>query len=357
MAKKDKGQATSKRQRRATLEALERGHIKSSMHLELQKFGDKDRDKKAMLQPQLLNLDSEARDIRIATTGLDLTLPEMKALHAIQKLLHETGYRGNLEPQDGRLISVFKFDKPLPRMAFTWAEYFQAYGLKRQGDNYNGREREDALQALRALDGKKRAILYKREGWIGEGKGRRWSKDYIQWKGPLISIEAEIIGYRDLSSTDERSLLAGVDVPGHSGKFVVSLSALFVDQLDSFFAQIPINLHDEIREATGGGKHSSTIDLFAYWLLTRNKPEWTLPAMALAQELRLGPLIEERQWSRIRKILQDCLDVAMGLEFLLGYEWTPSGKLGTLLLRLNPARCRRILLPAPGEKEQEEKDN
>lgn len=351
MSKVGKGQATPGKQKRSTLEALERGHIKSSMHLELQKFGDRDRDKKAMLQPQLLNLDSEAREIRIATTGLDLTLPEMKALHAIQKLLHETGYRGNLDPKDGRLISVFNFQKPLPRMAFTWGEYFQAYGLKKRGYDYNGREREDALQALRALDGKKRAILYKREGYIGEGKNKKWAKEFIQWKGPLLSIEAEIIGYRDLSSAEERSLLAGVDVPGHAGKFVVSLSALFVDQLDSFFAQIPINLHDEIREATGGGKHSSTIDLFAYWLLTRNKPEWKLAAMALAEELRLGPQIEERQWSRIRNILQECLDVAKSLGFLLDYEWIPGGKLGTLILKLNPARCKRIQLPAPGNDE------
>lgn len=319
-------------------------HYKSSLHLEGQKFASKERDRKAF-QDGLFEMEPDSQAIQIMTSGLELSRPEMRAIQALQRILAKTGYKGNLEPDDGRLYEMFNFAGQLPRLSFSYSEYFEEYGVARgRNYDYHGREREDALQALQDLASKPRAIFYKREGPAGQGKGRKtWTKQIIRYRAPLIAME-EITGYQDLSPEQERELLAGGEVPSRAGRFVVTLTALFVDQIDRFFAQIPYSLLEDIRQATGRAKYSQAIDLFHYWLLGRNEPEWTGPAMALAQALWLDPLIKERQWRRVEKHLQECLDIAQELEYLLGFEWShsPSTKLGMLHLRLNPEKCRRI---------------
>ena len=93
--------------------------IKSSLHLENQKFG-----RKPLLSEEQLELFSNiCTESKIEVIGLDLQPSHYHALAAIQKLLTATNYRGNLEGSYlSRETNTFKFEGVIPRIKFTDAE-------------------------------------------------------------------------------------------------------------------------------------------------------------------------------------------------------------------------------------------
>lgn len=358
MAKKDKGQATpqtGKRQKRATLGALERGHIKSSMHLELQKFGDRARDKEAMGQLRLFEPTVED-SIEVFTTGLVLSQSKMRALFAIQKLLHETGYRGNMEPEEGWRVTKFKYRGSLPRVAFTYTAYLESYGVEKIRGRYQGNMQQEALAALLSLAQDRQEIYYHRRKIDGK-------YDVVRWRGPIVQLE-EVSGYEGLTEKELKSLPKSDRAADYRG-YIVTFSSIFVDGLDNFFAQIPTSLYDDIRKATGGGKHSQAIDLFVMWLLSRGNLETTIHKSLLAERLRLSHLLDSRQWRRIEATLQECVTVALQMGYLLDcIDIPPKGKdkMGMYQFLLNPAKCKRaagasnskLLTVEEGDRGQEE---
>ncbi len=348
MAKKDKGQATPKRQKRSTLVAPQKGHIKSSMHLELQKFGDRARDKELMGQLRLFEPTVEDT-IEAFTTGLVLSQAKMRALFAIQKLLHETGYRGNVEPEEGWKVSQFKYKGSLPRVAFTYTAYLESYGVEKIGGRYQGNMQSEALGALMALSQDRQQIFYSRRNTSGK-------HDVIRWRGPIIQLE-EVTGYEGLTERELKDL-PNSDRPADYRGYIVTFSSIFVDGLDSFFAQIPTSLYEDIKIATGGGKHSHAIELFLMWLLSRGDLTTTIHKSLLAERLRLTHLLDSRQWKRVESILRECVDVALKMGYLLDYKETPPkgrDRMGMYQFQLNPVKCKRAsgaskarLLPEEG---------
>ena len=89
--------------------------IKSSLHLENQKFG-----RKPLLSEEQLELFSNiCTESKIEVIGLDLQPSHYHALAAIQKLLTATNYRGNLEGSYlSRETNTFKFEGVIPRIKF-----------------------------------------------------------------------------------------------------------------------------------------------------------------------------------------------------------------------------------------------
>ncbi len=304
---------------------------KAGGYAELQKFGKGSEVKQLLLsEPEA----SEPVDLEVA--GLDFTVSEDKAFSALQILLDSTNYQGNEQGQE-TYSSRFKGSYMLPRLSFTYSEYFEAYGLKKYGGRYQGAVAKEALEALRSLAEKHRTIAYKRSRYESSGKARKKVYDIIRYKGPLIEI---VEGYQGLNEEEASQVMAGVDMPGRVTRLAVQFGPLVVDTIDTFYLIKPVDLHKKIEDLFGGKRYSPAVPLFVNWLLMKNRKTWQIRKEELAHVLRLDYLLEQRKPAMLQKRLEECCETAKALGYLLEYREDEYGKL--LILKLNPKRCGRI---------------
>jgi hypothetical protein len=302
---------------------------RAGLYAELQKFGSSKRDR----QTTLWEAEVESSDA-VAVSGLNLSVPEDKALSAVQMLLDKTGYQGT----DGRETrsEPFKWSGRLPRLSITHSQYFEAYGLERARDGQYSRHQEaEALEALWSLT-TPRAVYYERKHW---DKGRQLS-DIIRAKAPLLTL-IEIMAYKDLPAYQADQLKAGQQVaskPRATG-LLIECSPLLVDSIDSFYTLKPTTLHKEIQQHHGSKKVSRAVSLFIEWLLTLDRPTIGPQKATLIEKLRLSKYVEDRHKERAEARLQEALSTAKALGYLLDYQDTGTGKVS---LKLNPERCYRV---------------
>ncbi len=310
---------------------------KAGMYAELQKLGQ---PKEEAHQLVLSESSEEAGDIEIR--GLDLTVSEDKALSALQILLHRTDYQGNLEAKEVT-SSSYQRDYRLPRLQFTPSDFFEAYGLKQYKGRYQGKQREEALEALKSLAKKPRTITYKRARWHGKGQGRKRLYDVIRHTGPIIELMED---YRDLEEEEAARIEAGEGPTGRVTRLAVQFGPLIVDDIETFFLLKPVSLHREIEELLGSKRISRSISLFIVWLLKWNRTPVRIHRDELAIRLRLHNLLEQRKPSELQRRLLECIDAAEALGYLLEYK---EDTFGVYTFTLNPERNKRL-----GQKEEEE---
>lgn len=307
-------------------------YIRGSMYVELQKFKDSDKTRQLMLG-ETEGLELEAS---IDTSGLDLTVSEDRALHAIQVLLDKTGYKGNI-PGETITSTAFKYQGLLPRLSVTYADYFEAYGLEIRGDQYYlGSQAQEAIQALKSLTTTRR-MSYVRRSWPGRGRGKRAQIDVIRVTRPLITITE---GFQDLTEEETAKVVEGGDLPEkRQTRLVIDISPILVDQIDTFYILKPTALHREIKQLLGGRRISRAVSLFLEWLLTKNTRTVKISKARLAERLRMDYLLEQRKPTLLETRLQEAFQVAKELEYLLDYR---EDLTGVLVFTLNPARCKRV---------------
>ncbi len=306
---------------------------KAGLHAEQQKFRNWSKEKQLTLLDDP-NLEEEELANQVEITGLDLTVSEDKALAAIQILLDKTDYAGNL-PAMEIYSSDFEGRYRIPRLSFTYSEYFEAYGLRKIEGRYQGRGVQEALDALRSME-KPRRVCYQRKKWVDAGKGRREAKyDLVVANKPLVNI---LRGYRDLSKRDAQRIMGGEDIPERANLLIVEPSPLLLDQVESFYVLKPVLLHEEVKGALGGKRAARCISLFIEWLMTLDQAVVKIDKMKLAGRLRMDGYIKNRRRSELNKRLEEAFAVAKGLNYLLDYE----ENYGMVVLRLNPERCRRV---------------
>lgn len=137
--------------------------VRTSLHTEDQKFGKKPLpaqltffdllDSEIEDPTKRKELQEKAIEYSLEVIGIDLTEAQNKALFAVQKLLHETDYKGNLPSKfyDGN--NRFRFMGELPALRFSPAQYLEAYGVSKYQTSrgymeFSGEERRQSLQAL-----------------------------------------------------------------------------------------------------------------------------------------------------------------------------------------------------------------
>ena len=312
-------------------------YYRAGLNLELQKFTPKDDIR------QLILGESPETDNNLQIYGLDLSVSEEKALHAIQILLDRTNYEGNL-PGEIVQSSGWKYDGYLPKLSMTFTEYYEAYGLTKIRGQYQGRQASESLQALHNL-AESRSICYRRQRREGKGKKSRLVYDVVRVTKPLISF---MEGYYDLEEEEADQVIAGESLPlKRKNKLVIEVSPLLVDQIDSFYLLKPTALFKEI-QALQPGKRPSTINInFINWLLTKNHQTVRINKSTLIDRLPpLKKLKERRRTAELKDRIQEALESAKTLEYLLNYEEEPTG---LLILTLNPDRCQRIKLKTTEE--------
>ncbi len=312
-------------------------YYRAGMNLELQKFTPKDD-----IRQLILGEDPES-DKNLQIYGLDLTVSEEKALSAIQILLDRTDYEGNL-PGEIVQSSGWKYDGLLPKLSMTFTEYYEAYGLTKIRGQYQGRQATEALQALHNL-AETRSICYRRQRREGRGKKSRLVYAVVRVTKPLISF---MEGYYDLEEEEADQVISGQSLPlKRKTRLVIEVSPLLMDQIDSFYLLKPTALYKEI-QALSPGKRPSGINInFINWLLTKNSQTVRINKNTLIERLPpLKKLKERRRTSELEQKIQEALETAKTLGYLLDYKEEPTG---LMILTLNPDRCQRIKIKTTEE--------
>lgn len=319
------------------------GKVREGLHLAQQKAGNRKTTEIAR-QGLLWEGWQEGPELEqeLQVIGLDLSLDQHKALHACQILLERTNYQGNLPPIR-KQPKGYPEELILPRLAVTTREYFEAFGLP---PGTKGKARALAMDALRSLTATRR-VAYKRQRWQGEGRARRPVWDVIVTHSPLIVLHE---GYKGLATEEEADQAMAGRIPGKASHLLIEISPLVVDQIDTFYMLKPIQLHQEIRAYLGHGRYSDAIPRLLDWLMAMDLSTVKIRKELLLERLRLDKMKEQKNTGRMWARLQEALDVALGLGYLLSCEEDPTGLLYTL--HLNPDRCSRVkpgLLPSPQE--------
>jgi hypothetical protein len=297
---------------------------KASMHTELQKFGSVDR---------LSLLDPQPEEEPVQITGLDLTVSQDKALQAIQILLDRTDHEGNRPSQTAHSESYQ--GHLVPRLAVTFSDYFEAYGLEPVAGGWT-KQHHEAIQALHDLAEERWRIVYTRRTFDG-GK-ERWQAIAPERPVSMLTLWR---AYKDLETEEVERLKRGDKLPdGRAIGLMIDCNPVLIDQIETFYALKPERLHEEIQALYPGKRVSRTISLFIEWLLTLNLSEITISEDKLLQTLRLyESFYQHRNRSRIRKRINQACEDAQELGYLL--DWQKNRK-GQYVFKLNSERCRRV---------------
>jgi len=336
--------------------------IKASLHTERQKFGQKPTPAQRSLF-DLLDVEDKKKAVDYGieqVIGIDLTHAQSQALFAIQKLLEETNYKGNLPAEKLDGLNRFRFWGELPSLKFLPAQYLEAYGVKKYETSrgkyeFSGEERKDALRALIDLAKKPHFFVYKRHSWEKNKKGQDEERiDRIETIDTLIKITQ---GWEALTKQEDRILDSGKTTQAIDNKLkaiAISPAPILVDQIDHYFVPKPANYRQEIRllvshaskyvydfidfllaevaqrEIASKGKRNQN------WVIEKSLESW-------AHTLRMNSWIETRNWKQIRGSLKKCYETAKELGYLTGYEMDIAGKTTALdRLTLNPEKFKRM---------------
>lgn len=316
-----------------TSEQAVQPYFRASMHTEQLKHGIEAKGRQLILGEDIDSLET-------VSYGLDLSENQDRALHAIQKLLAASNFQG-----DGQIAlnsADFKiYDSYLPYLSMSWTDYYQAYGLEPAGDGrYHGAQAKQAREALESLTEMRWMRYKKRSGKYEDGKPLY---DLITVKKPLIQLEL-IDSYHDITEEDIQKILSGDKLTDDKEdrrvtRILLLPSPILVDEIDRYYLLKPSGLHEEIKALYPGRRISRYNSLFIELLLYVDIAVWRIGKETLARKLNMDTLIENRQKSRIDKRIQEALETAKELDFLLDYEEDATG---LLTLRLNPERCSRV---------------
>lgn len=268
----------------------------------------------------------ETKEFKPQDLGLDFNKSQDKAFNALQKLLDETDYKGNLDPdlyyEENHPVytdiynNIYLYDLPL--LLINWTDFYKAYGLEKNKSNkYSGKQVKQAREALKSLaDGW--TIYYKR-------KNNNGKNDVIAFTEPLIKI---VEGYKNIDGLES-----------NTGKILIKFSPLFIDRIDTFYLYKPKFLHNEIKKAAGG-RYSKYHVRLIQWLIKLNySPK--IDKKKLAYKLRMHSDINARNWKRIDERITKGLEIAQKLNFILDYEKNYNNYPDLLWIKLNPERCTK----------------
>jgi hypothetical protein len=329
--------------------------VKTSLHTELQKFGEKP-------IPSIFDRLSERTrqevvKYKIEVVGIAHTQAQQQALFAIQKLLHDTNYRGNVLGSDyNGQDNAFWFRGYLPALEFKTSKYLEAYGVGKRKTSrgkieFNVNERREALQALKDLAIKMNLFIYEKIYWIINKKGKKEQhRARIETIAPLIRITR---GWDALTKKESQALNKQEETSKTDDKLIaigIEPCPILIDQIDTYFILKPANYREEIALTSEEFKVSKYTYLFIDYLMAqaelkrRKKQELviTIALENLAYKLRLATYVKKRYFKRIRQILNNSCKLAKALGYLLEYKIS-EGEKDMQKFILNPPKFDRAL--------------
>jgi hypothetical protein len=316
------------------LVGLQKFH-KEGMRLTLQKFQNRVTARQLLLTEGGFQEGPELEK-EIEVSELNFSVPQYRAVTALNYLLDQTDFEGNRPPTPEQEYERFRWKGLLPRLRITYADFFAAYGLKRdRGGAFHGNQANEALGALRSLAEPWRVCYTRQNG----KKTRQGSPRYdaIVTRAPLVNI---IKFYRDVPEKAATVLRNGGDLDSRVTALLIEFSPLWLDGIASFYLLKPVTLYKQIRALHPGRRSNVAVYAFCDFLLTINRTPFTISERALEEKLWLNRYRGQRQPKRIRKLLDRAYWTAKELGLLERYQLDDFGL--SVILFLNPALCRRI---------------
>lgn len=156
------------------------------MRLTLQKFQDRATARQLLLTERNFQ-DGPELEKEIEVSGLNFSVSQYRAVTALNYLLDQTDFQGNRPPRPEQDYEHFRWKGPLPILSITYAEFYEAYGLKRQADGgFNCHQSDEALAALGSLAEPWRVCYTRQSG--RKGRNQRPLYDAVMTKAPLIRL-------------------------------------------------------------------------------------------------------------------------------------------------------------------------
>lgn len=328
-------------------EARKQGYVRSGLHVEMQKFGEKPKPAQTSLFEML---DKETQELavkhNVEMVGIDATLAQNKALHAIQKLFTATNYEGNTKGKDIKKSNPFEFKGYLPSLRMTLPEFLDAYGVtkkktSRGKEEYNRNEREEAVQALKDLH-KNNYLFYYERVYFKDGKELR---DAIRTIRPLIQITE---GFKGLTETEASAVKGGGRVDEKLTHIAIEPCPILIDQINTYFVLKPANLYQEVKLLYG--KVSKHFYTFLEWLIVQAEQKRRagtgssveIYLETLSYTLKKSYLLDTRQYPRLKRDLLSYFEKAKGLGYLSSYEVEKTDKGELAVLSLNEEKYYKV---------------
>jgi hypothetical protein len=297
--------------------------IRAGLHLQKRKIGRSKEETKGIIERIL------GKDVSVETEGLDLTPLQYRAVHAIQTLLHQTDYKGNVKSQETN-IDEFHMISYWPLLKIKPTEFYAAFGCKKY--NYNGRnqyssnEKNQAMKALRSLY-TERFILYYRKKIFH--KDRPPEIKTVRVNMPLIGIAAD--DFKPVKQSKVSSIVKSKDgsrkvtsktSKGRVTRLILQVSPIFFDQIDSYFMKKPLNYLLEIKEHYP--KASKYVYNFIEYVLTRaadlKGKHIQISKEKLAVSLRMNGFLKNHQKKKLDQALKKCYNAALNLGYIKSYS-------------------------------------
>lgn len=309
--------------------------FRSPVHLELYKLG-RSPTRMGRARQLLLGEFVEEDTERILTQlqrDLEFTLPELRCLHAIQVLLHQTGYQGNALPEVGSWTMGTAAQGRHPAIRIKPVEFARAVLGREDDERVTGKAWEIVREGLERL-AEPRWIVYGRTYFK---KGKKMVEP-IRTKEPLVRI-FEAHSSREATQENMEELLRQGSQVGQAKELVLLLGPLLVEKLSTFYTRKPVDLHARIQEIMGRRRVSTAILLFVDLLYTKDQEEFKISEDYLAETLGLDGYIRQRKRHMVRKRINECLEVATELGLLRAHS---RNGMGVLRIELNAERFSRI---------------
>lgn len=325
-----------------------RKYIKTSITMERQLIGRRD---EPTLFENLLAEDKELRDgielanknkdTNIVDIGADFSLPQMKALKAVQVLYTRTNYRGNYIVPDGSQTRALRI---------TRADYLEAYGVHKTKNKegysvFIGNEAEIAMEALSSLS--------KEIFWCFREKDIKTNRyNLITGKAPVLTVFPE---YHQITEKESDKIINSKEISPNKLSHLIILPHEFFFRGESGYIFYPADLFLRIKEKYPRAK------AYFYRFVTFLNMEATHGRYSrtgkeaiyydtLADIMRLGAYKKRKQVKEIQKLVNKALDMSKELGLLKSFE--PFQKNNELACNWEldpPAYYQEIKAPEGGE--------
>lgn len=278
-------------------------------------------------------------DKQIEQFGVDLTDIQMRVMEGILRGFSETNYKGNIASEKkeeiaqerylGKLPPTFKYIRELPRLRVTQKQVVEWAGL----NTGSAADKQRATDALKFLGVQQFCLYYNRLAYDQSGRPERdkkgnWKKEDVDAVDTLFVIKTV------REEVDIKSPLKGSKIRGDVKYYEITPSAIFLDQIETYFILMPYNWRDEIDALYQKKKFSAFIPKFIYFLRLqyelrrRSKNEkpyqikWSPEEIAIA--LKMPKTVYKRNKERMNSILEEAYTVAKRLGYLQSVERTPA---------------------------------
>ena len=269
-------------------------------------------------------------------SGLGLNWGVTKALNGVQKLLHETEYKGH--EQSAKIKTALGYFN-CPILYVTIPKYLEAYELKRNGKNqFNRRQRDEALKNLESLSEARKIYFSKRFYQKGQGKKKgKWINQIVETNKRLIDLSKLYELPNSLLNNPSRK-----EIRKRYQFLKIAVSPLCFYDIDKQFILKPYGLFTTIKKAINNRNKKASKSYYNFIIMLLQTDFKTYPIFKenLIAKLELSHLSKTRQKKRINEQINQVIEVAIKLNYLLDYDYDSSKE--KFIFKPNPNKCSRL---------------